>query len=317
MANASLARRSTWAEGGKHMGLTIRPSGAALGATVTGLDLTRPPPGADFAVLLRALGAHGVLCFPGQLLPLPALRDFARRFGSIQTSVSGKFHDAEVPEVGILSNILRDGQPIGLADAGQDWHTDMSYRETMGFVNILNAHQVPRRDGRPLGGTVFANMHAAWEALDPAMQARLEGLTATHDFNKFWDRMRQRPGSARPALTAAERARRPPATHPVVMTHPITGRRVLYCNPGYATRINELPEAESDTLLERLFAHQLEPRFLHTHHWSEGDLLLWDNLGTLHQAIPDYAPHEPRLMTRCQVMADRVFDPDFAAALAA
>jgi taurine dioxygenase len=95
------------------------------------------------------------------------------------------------------------------------------------------------------------------------------------------------------------------------MTHPITGRKVLYCNPGYAIRINELSEAESDAVLETLFAHQLEARFLHTHVWSVGDVLIWDNIGTLHNALPDYGPNEHRLMKRCQVMADRVFQSDF------
>ena len=123
--------------------------------------------------------------------------------------------------------------------------------------------------------------------------------------------MRRRPGSTRPALTPEQRAKRPPAVHPVFMTHPITGRKVLYCNPGYVTRINELDEAESDRVLAHLFAHQLEPRFQYAHHWTENDVLMWDHIGTLHNAKPDYTPEEHRLIKRCQVMADRVFDPAF------
>jgi taurine dioxygenase len=99
--------------------------------------------------------------------------------------------------------------------------------------------------------------------------------------------------------------------HPVFLTHPISGRRVLYCNPGYAIRINELDERESDALLERLFAHQLQEKYLYTHTWSVGDVLVWDHIGTLHNAVPDYGPDEHRLMKRCQVMANRVFDRDF------
>ncbi|HWT08362.1 MAG TPA: TauD/TfdA family dioxygenase [Roseomonas sp.] len=289
---------------------TIRPSGGALGASVTGIDLSRPMSAADFATILRALGEHGVLCFPSQLLEPAALRDFSLRFGSIQTSLTGKFQDPNIPEVGILSNIVENGEPIGLGDAGQDWHTDMSYRDMMGFVNVLNAHKVPRRDGRVLGNTVFANMHAAYDELDPALKKRLENATATHDFNKFWDLMVKR-GKGRQPLTPEQRAKRPPSVHPVFLTHPITGKKVLYCNPGYAVRINELDEAESDRVLEALFEHQLQPRFLHTHQWTEGDLLIWDNIGTLHNAIPDYGPDEHRLMKRCQVMADKVFQPDF------
>jgi taurine dioxygenase len=291
--------------------LTIEPTGQVLGATVNGVDLSKPLSDADFAAILVALGRHGVLRFPGQLLEPAALRDFSGRFGSIQGSVTGRFADPEVPEVGILSNIVEDGQPIGMGDAGQDWHTDMSYRDTMGFVNVLNAHKVPRRDGKPLGNTVFANMHAAFDALDPGLKERLRGMTAVHDFNKFWEGMRRRPGSTRPPLTPEQRAKRPPSAHPVFLSHPITGRTVLYCNPGYAVRIRELDEAESDRVLEALFEHQLQPRFLHTHVWTEGDVLIWDNIGTLHNAIPDYGPDEHRLMKRCQVMADRIFDPAF------
>jgi taurine dioxygenase len=223
------------------------------------------------------------------------------------------FHEPDMPEVGILSNVVENGRPIGLADAGQDWHTDMSYNATIGFLNVLFAVKVPRRDGRVLGATVFVNTHAAYEALPPEIKDRLREATATHDFNKFWENMRRRPGSQRPPMSEEQRRRRPPSVHPVFLTHPITGRTVLYCNPGYAIRINEVDEAESDRLLAMLFAHQLEPRFQYTHRWTEGDVLVWDHIGTLHNAIADYGPDEPRLMKRCQVMADRVFDPAFLA----
>jgi taurine dioxygenase len=289
----------------------VTPSGKILGATVSGIDLSQPLTVSDFATILRALGTHGVLRFPAQRLDSAQLRDFSARFGNIQRSVTGKLADREVPEVGILSNIVENGQPIGLADAGQDWHTDMSYNSTVGFLNVLYAVKVPMRDGRPLGATQFANMHAAYDELDPQLRRRLEGMTATHDFNKFWESMRTRPGSIRPPLTPEQRRIRPPSVHPLFLTHPISGRRVLYCNPGYAISINELDEAESARVLEQLFAHQLQDKFLYTHTWSVGDVLVWDHIGTLHNAIPDYAAHEHRFMKRCQVMADRVFEPEF------
>jgi taurine dioxygenase len=293
--------------------MQVTPTGSILGATVTGIDLARPLGPEALAQVLRALGDHGVLCFPRQQLTSAQLRDFSARFGPIQRSVTGKLADPEVPEVGILSNIVENGQPIGLADAGQDWHTDMSYNATIGFLNVLYAVKVPMRDGRPLGNTLFANMRAAYDELDPALKSRLEGMTATHDFDKFWEKMRTRPGSIRPPLTAEQRRARPPSVHPIFLTHPITGARVLYCNPGYAVRINELSEEESARVLETLFAHQLQAKFVHAHTWSVGDVLVWDHIGTLHNAIPDYGPHEHRLMKRCQVMADRVFEPGFLA----
>jgi len=211
----------------------------------------------------------------------------------------------------VLSNIKENGAYIGSPDAGQDWHTDMSYRETIGFVNVLYGIRIPRRDGKPLGGTEFANMHAAYDALPQEIRARLDGMTATHNFEKFWEHMRRDKASGRPPMTDEQRKRRPPVVHPLFLTHPITGRKVLYCNEGYAVRINELSPSDSDAMLDFLFRHQLEMRFRYRHDWNENDLLIWDHLGTIHRAIADYGPDEIRLMRRCQVMATKVFDPEF------
>src|SRR5438105_7787684 len=164
---------------------TIEPTGKILGATVRGLDLSRPLDADDFATILLALGEHGVLRFPEQKLEAAQLRDFSQRFGHIQKSLTGTFHEPDVPEVGILSNVIENGQPIGLADAGQDWHTDMSYNATIGFLNVLYAVKVPRRDGRGLGNTAFVNTHAAYEGLTADIKKRLKNATATHAFNQF------------------------------------------------------------------------------------------------------------------------------------
>jgi taurine dioxygenase len=187
----------------------------------------------------------------------------------------------------------------------------MTYREVPGFVNVLYGIRIPHRDGEPLGGTEFSNMHLAYEDLPCEIKSRLAQMTATHNFEKFWEHMRRNHGSERSAMTDEQRRRRPPVFHPVFLTHPITGRKVLYCNPGYAVRINELPERESDEMLEFLFTHQLQIKFRYTHVWSENDVLLWDHLGTIHRAVADYRPDEIRLIRRCQVMATKVFDPAF------
>ena len=292
--------------------LTITPTGQTLGATVTGADLSHPLSREDFAQTLQAMGQYGVLRFTNQQLSAAAVRDFSQRFGPIQVGVSERFRHPEVREVGILSNVVENGQPIGLADAGQDWHTDMSYRETIGFVNVLYAVKVPVRDGVVRGDTLFANMHAAYEGLAPEWKSRLAGMTATHDFNKFWDNMRHNHGSSRPPLTPEQRAKRPPVVHPIFQTHPITGRTVLYCNPGYAIRINEMSQDESDQVLDMLFKHQLQDKYIYTHKWQLNDLLIWEHIGTLHNALPDYGPDEHRMMLRCQVMTTpKVFEPGF------
>ena len=291
--------------------MRIVPSGAVLGATVEGLDLARSLSDADFAGLLLALGEHGVLRIPDQAIEAAALKAFAARFGTLEVNVANSYHEPGHPEVMILSNIKQDGKPIGLSDAGQDWHTDMSYSAEVAFANVLYGITIPRRDGVALGGTEFASMYAAYDALPDALRERLQGATALHDFDKFWEEMRRRPGSSRPPLTEAQRRRKPPVSHEIFMRHPITGRMILYANPGYTMRIDGWPEQESAEMLEQLFAHQLRPEFRHLHRWTENDVLIWDDLCTLHNAWPDYRADEPRLIKRCQVMADRVFDPGF------
>ena len=287
--------------------LSIEPTGAVLGATVRGIDVKQADE-TEFARILLALGQYGVLRFPDQQLDADDVRRFSERFGEIQGPSAGS---PDVAHVGTLSNLKEGGRYVGLPDAGQDWHTDMSYRDVMGFVNVLYGIRIPRRNGVPLGGTEFSNMHAAYDALPPDIKDRLAGATATHDFAKFWDHMRRDRASERPPMTEEQRRRRPPVEHPLFLMHPITGRKVLYANPGYTVRINELLPHESDDMLEFLFAHQLEERFRYTHSWAENDLLVWDHLGTIHRAIADYRPDEIRLMRRCQVMATKVFDPDF------
>jgi taurine dioxygenase len=292
--------------------LTIEPTGLVLGATVRGIDLALPFGEAEMGRILLALGRHGVLRFPDQRLDLAALKQFSERFGEIQGNPIRDADPArEYPEIGILSNLKEDGKYIGSPDAGQDWHTDMTYRQVPGFVNVLYGIRIPRRGGKPLGGSEFANMHLAYEDLPSEIRSRLADMTATHNFEKFWEHMRRNRGSERPAMTDAQRRRRPPVVHPVFLTHPISGRKVLYCNPGYAVRINELPEYESDEMLEFLFAHQLQMKYRYTHVWTENDLLLWDHFGTIHRAIGDYRPDEIRLIRRCQVMATKAFDPGF------
>ena len=288
--------------------MKVTPSGQSLGATIDGLDLAQPLPEAALAEILRALGEHGVVRFPRQRLTGRELADFSSRFGSLEINVANSYQEPGIPEVMILSNIVENGKPIGLADAGQGWHTDMSYSRTVAFANVLYGIRIPRRNGKALGATEFCNMHAAYEGLSEELRKELEGKTVLHDFNKFWEKMRSREGSRRAPLTEAQRKAKPPVSHPIFLTHPITGRKVLYANPGYSMRINELPQKESDGVLEFLFEHQTKPEFRYFFHWTEGDVLVWEDFGTIHNAIADYGPDEHRLIKRCQVMATRFFN---------
>lgn len=285
--------------------MRITPNNAGLGARVEGIDLSRSVTADDFRTVLRALGQYGVLCFPGQDLDAAALSAFGSRFGELEVNVANIFHAEGHPEVMYLSN-MKDagGKPIGLSDAGQGWHTDMSYSREIALANVLHAKRVPRRDGKVLGCTQFRNMHAAYDDLPAEVKQRIEGRTAIHDFAKFWDMMRIRPGSIRGPLTPEQRAKKPPVSQPLVRIHPITGRRVLYCNSGYAMVVEGMDRAESDALLDYLFRHQAQEKFFYEHEWNEGDVLMWDNIGTVHNAVADYGPDEPRFILRVQVMAN-------------
>ncbi|OAI53122.1 taurine dioxygenase [Betaproteobacteria bacterium SCGC AG-212-J23] len=291
--------------------MKVIPSGSVLGASVEGLDLSRPLSSAEDQEVVAALGKYGVLRFPGQKLEAAQLKRFAAGFGELEVNVaSGPYQEPGHPEVMILSNIVENGRPLGIADAGQDWHTDMSYSRTIAFANVLYGIKIPRRDGQPLGNTEFCSMHAAYEGLSNEMKKKLDGMTVLHDFGKFWDMMRREKGSKRPPLTEAQKKAKPPVSHPIFLTHPITGRKVLYANPGYSIRINELPQKESDETLEFLFAHQTRPEYRYASRWSEGDVLMWEDFGTIHNAVADYGPDEHRLIKRCQVMATRFIPPE-------
>ena len=287
--------------------LNVTPSGQGLGARVENIDLSQPISQASYKEIEGLLGKYGVLCFPKQTLTPQQLKNFSQHFGTLEINVANSYQEPGLPEVMTLSNIRVEGKPIGLGDAGQDWHTDMSYSKMIAFTNVLYGIEIPHRNGQPLGSTEFSNMRAAYLALPEELKKKLEGMTVLHDFNKFWENMRKQPGCTRPPLTEAQRKAKPPVSHPIFLTHPITGDKILYANPGYSIQINELPQKESDEILEFLFAHQLQPQFRYRHRWTAGDVLMWDNMGTIHNAIADYGPDEHRFIKRCQVMADRYF----------
>jgi taurine dioxygenase len=291
--------------------LQVTSTGEILGATVTGIDLKQPLSDENLTALLRALGAHGVLRFPKQGINAAELKRFSERFGSLQVLSASKYFEPDMPEVTILSNVQENGKPIGKSDAGQFWHTDMTYNRVVGFVNALVAYAVPMRDGKPLGATEFTNTQAAYEDLPEEMKTRLADASAIHSLNKNWEYLRQSKKSSREPLTEEQIRERPPVSHPVFLTHPITGRKVIYVNPSFVVNIQGMPEQESTRTLDFLLAHVMKPKYRYVHNWVVGDVLLWDHLGTWHNAVADYGPDEHRLMKRCQVMADRIFDPQF------
>ena len=288
------------------MTIEIIPSGESLSATIAGVNLATVS-ATDVETVVQALGRYGVIRFPRQILSAVELKNFSAHLGELEINVIGAFQEPGHPEIMTLSNIVENGKPIGLGDAGQSWHSDMSYSNVIAFANVLHALKVPVRDGKTLGATEFCDMCAAYDDLPESIKAQLQGKTILHDFNKYWDMMRRKPGNTRPALTEQQRKSKPPVSHSAVHIHPISHRKSLYANPGYAVRFNELPEAESDELLQFLFEHQTREKYRYVFRWQIGDVLIWDNLRTIHQAVADYGADEHRLMKRCQVMATRYF----------
>src|SRR6266581_718811 len=170
--------------------LSFEPTCAVLGATVRGGDLAQPLGEREFGQILLGLGRYGVLRFPDQHLDLAALKRFSERFGEIQGSpVRDRDQAREFPEIDILSNLKVDGKYIGSPDAGQDWHTDMTYREVPGFVNVLYGLRIPQRDGKPLGGTESATTRSPYGGRQAEPKVRLAAMTASHNIEKFWEHM--------------------------------------------------------------------------------------------------------------------------------
>lgn len=285
------------------MNPTVTPSGAALGARIDDIDISQPLSDETFAFIEDAFHEHLVVCISGKPYDDKALTRFGKHFGELEINVAKSFHHTQYPQVTVLSNLVVDGKPLGSSDAGQRWHTDMSYNRIAGRATILHSHKVPTRYGKPLGDTAFRNMYQAYETLPAEVRRKIDGLDAVHEFEKIWTMMIAG-GSKRPAFTDAQRAEKPAVVHPVVLIHPWTGRKALYVNRGVTQSINGFPKAESDELLDFLFDHAEQAEFAYSHQWRVGDTLIWDNCASIHLATGGYDASTPRLMHRVQVLGN-------------
>jgi taurine dioxygenase len=276
----------------------VTKSGAACGAEIA-YDLARDIDEATFREIERAFHDNIVVVFRRQNLSNERHIEFSRRFGELEIHIVEKYLLPGFPEILLISNIRDDrGEHIGLADAGFTWHSDTSYRRRPSRCSLLYAKEVPQRDGRPLGDTVFANAIAAYEALPERMKQRLGGLKAIHRYSA----RRRVADSPRPKLTQEQLDETPDIAHPIVRTHPYTGRRSLYVTAGECIGIEGMPDAEAIDLIAELDTHCVRPEFLYRHKWQVGDLLTWDNTSSMHLAICDYALPERRLMHRTTVI---------------
>lgn len=274
--------------------LRIRPLSPAIGAVVGKLDLAQPLSDLKVERLTAALVTHHVLFFEQQALSPAQLRDLARNFGELHVHPIYP-HVADVPEI-----IILDTGAHNLPD-NDNWHTDVTFIQTPPLGAILAARELPDCGG----DTSWASTIAAFEALSLPMQQFLSGLSAEHDFVKSFPLARWGSGDAESeARWHQARAKNPPVRHPVVRTHPVSGRRGLFVNEGFTTQIVELKPQESDALLRMLFAHVSRPDFTVRWRWKPGDVAFWDNRLTQHYALADYLPAR-RLMHRATILGDR------------
>jgi alpha-ketoglutarate-dependent taurine dioxygenase len=265
----------------KEQAFELRPLHPLFAAEIIGFDISAPADDAAVAAIAEALGHYGVLVFRDQKHVTPEQQiAFSRAFGVLEIHVQKKFLLKDHPEILIVSNVVENGVPLGLVDAGRYWHSDLSYLAEPSLGSLLHAIELPSEGG----DTLFGSLTAAYDALDDGIKARIKNLTAVHDYNRLNKQQAAKSDGLRPLLSAEQEKTVPPVIHPVVRRHELTGAPILFVSEGFTTKIVELPEEEGAGLLAQLFEHQKQDRFHYRHHWQEGDLVFWDNRATIHLA---------------------------------
>lgn len=281
--------------------ITAIPSGAALGAEIRGVDLSQPLDDATVRRLDDLWLEHEVVCFRGQHLTPRQQIAVSERFGEVEQHVRTDCCRADHPKIFIVSNIIENGKPVGAGDAGTRWHFDGCCTDKPSRGSMLYAIIVPKKDGVALGDTMFSSMTKAYEALPAEMKRRLRGMKAVNSYTKGYYRPVK--AAKRPELTAEQLKKVPELEVPIVRRHPFTAKPCLFVNDTFTSRIAGVSDAESNELLDYLFAHVAKPEFIYRHRWKKGDLLVWDNCATQHRAIADYEPL-PRRMERTTIMGN-------------
>jgi taurine dioxygenase len=275
------------------MSIVIKSLGPVGASEISGVDLSGTLDDATFEAIETAFDCGGVIVIRDQDITARQQVAFARRFGDIEINYnSDKFGLAGIPEVYKISNITEDGRPIGSRRAGENWHSDMIYAARPPRATMLHAIEVPALHDLTLGDTSFANAAAAYDALPASMQQHIEVMLGVFDFT---GRKRLVPPDA------ATVRRYPPVEHPIVRTHPRTGRKCLYVNRDDCTGIVGLPREEAEALIVALSDHVIKPEFVYRHRWRRGDVVMWDNCTMQHKAILDYDLPQRRLLHRLTI----------------
>lgn len=270
--------------------LQLRPIKETIGTEIWGIDVTAPISAKDFDRIYQAWLDTTILLFRGQKMTQKQQIDFTRRFGEVTAFTRQQFSDAEHAEILVLSNIQKDGRPIGSPVSGRVWHSDGHYLEKPPAGSMLYAIECPETGG----DTCFANMFAAYDALPEATRTRIQGLKAVIS------RVKSRPYNYpdRPPPTEAERAEWIDVAHPIVRPHPESGRKALYVGGNVPWSIEGMSDSESAPLITFLQEFATRPRFVYRHTWRPGDIILWDNRSALHKATPYDEANTRRLMHR-------------------
>lgn len=270
-----------------------------FGVETTDIDLSQPLADADFAALARTFYEHQVLVLRGQRVSAAQFLAFARRFGPPQPHVIDQFHHPEDPNILILSNVKRDGQPTGLQDAGSYFHTDYSYLQVPARATMLYSRVVPN-----IGGdTLFANQLAAYDDLPEATKRRIDPLLAVHHYGNRHD-VAATSRTAASVLSDAQKARMPVITHRIARPHPVTGRKALYAVSGSSFGIVGMPDDEARGLLDELAAHATQPKYQLRLKYGVGDIVVWDNAALLHSATL-IDPADARTLWRVTVLEEQ------------
>jgi taurine dioxygenase len=281
--------------------ITVNPLSGIMGAEIRGVDLSREMDDATFERIQQTFHEHQVIAIRDQKLSPPQQVAFTERFGALEPHNTTEFAIQDAPLVLIISNDMRDGKPVGVIDAGDFWHSDSSHRKIPSKATILHAIKNPSVGG----DTQFANMYLAYETLPKDIQRRIEGLQGIHAASKLKNK-RVAVSQDRPGANDfyASRLDRPDVTHPIVMVHPVTGRKALYMSARFTIGIVGIPESEADELLDFLIDHQLKPEFQYHHKWMDGDVVMWDNRCVLHRAGGGYQYPDVRRLHKTVLAGD-------------
>ena len=292
---------------GVNVPLDIAFSSAPLGHEIRGVEVAHLTD-AQFAEVEAAYDQYGVVVLRGQQLTPDEQIAFSKRFGALDRYILDRYNLASHPEIFVVSNVLVDGKPIGLGDAGRYWHSDMWTEPKPPRGSMLYAIEIPHADdGRPLGDTLFASMSAAYDALPEDLRRRIVGRHAVYSGRKLVDfqtRAKGRELTEDEKIAMADRmARIKEIRHPLVRVHARTGRKCIYYSEGAIDHIEGMSAAESERTLEEIRQHVLQPRFTYRHVWRVGDIVMWDNCSAIHKASADFEWPQRRHLHRTTLAA--------------